>query len=178
MANVNISNLSEKTTVSDSDVLLVEDSTATYKTTKANLLKEVNAKIKTIPTKVSQLTNDSGFLTSVPSEYITESELSSKGYLTAVPEEYVTETELNEKADKTQHTELAIEVQKKIYKPDVAGSIGKFLVWKSAEETKWDELPKLTKVDVLSPESQLSEVITAFNNLITDLKAKGYMGNS
>ena len=35
-----------------------------------------------IPTKTSQLTNDSGFLTSVPSEYVTETELESKGYLT------------------------------------------------------------------------------------------------
>ena len=35
-----------------------------------------------IPTKVSQLTNDSSFLTSVPAEYITETELNSKGYLT------------------------------------------------------------------------------------------------
>lgn len=36
----------------------------------------------TIPTKTSQLTNDSGFLTSVPSEYVTESELNAKGYAT------------------------------------------------------------------------------------------------
>ena len=35
-----------------------------------------------IPTKTSQLTNDSGFLTSIPSEYVTESELNAKGYLT------------------------------------------------------------------------------------------------
>lgn len=79
-----------------------------------------------IPTKVSQLTNDKNYLTSVPSEYITETELNAKGYLTqhqslsgyaktadhytkiesdgkyqlkgnyltAVPSEYVTETEL------------------------------------------------------------------------------------
>ena len=79
MANVNISNLTEKTTVNDSDVLLVEDSVSTNKVTKANLLKEVNAKI---PTKVSQLTNDSGYLKSVPEEYITETELSSKGFIT------------------------------------------------------------------------------------------------
>lgn len=41
-----------------------------------------NAKANTsdIPTKVSQLTNDSKFLTSVPSEYITESELTAKNY--------------------------------------------------------------------------------------------------
>lgn len=36
----------------------------------------------TIPTKTSQLTNDSSFLTSVPAEYITETELDAKGYLT------------------------------------------------------------------------------------------------
>lgn len=36
-----------------------------------------------IPTKTSQLTNDSNYLTSVPSEYITESELRDKGYITA-----------------------------------------------------------------------------------------------
>ena len=35
-----------------------------------------------IPTKVSELANDSGYLTSVPSEYVTETELNAKGYLT------------------------------------------------------------------------------------------------
>ena len=33
-----------------------------------------------IPTKVSQLENDSKFLTSIPSEYVTETELTTKGY--------------------------------------------------------------------------------------------------
>ena len=36
----------------------------------------------TIPSKTSELTNDSGFLTSVPSEYVTETELNAKGYAT------------------------------------------------------------------------------------------------
>ena len=49
----------------------------------------------TIPTTTSQLTNNSGFLTSIPSEYVTETELNQKGYLTNVPSEYITETELN-----------------------------------------------------------------------------------
>lgn len=35
-----------------------------------------------IPTKISDLTNDSGYLTAIPSEYITETELNAKGYLT------------------------------------------------------------------------------------------------
>ena len=80
----------------------------------------------TIPTTTSQLTNDSGYITSVPSEYITETELTAKGYLTehqdlsayaltssvptktsqltndsgyitSVPSEYVTESELTAK---------------------------------------------------------------------------------
>ena len=36
----------------------------------------------TVPTKVSDLENDSNFITSIPSEYITETELETKGYLT------------------------------------------------------------------------------------------------
>lgn len=35
-----------------------------------------------LPTKTSQLTNDSGFITSIPSEYVTETELEGKRYLT------------------------------------------------------------------------------------------------
>ena len=43
--------------------------------------------IPTVPTKISQLTNDSNFITSIPSEYITDSELNAKSYAT---ENYVT----------------------------------------------------------------------------------------
>ena len=61
-----------------------------------------------MPTSLSQLTNDSGYvttealdakgyLTAIPSEYVTETELDAKGYLTAIPSEYITETELNAK---------------------------------------------------------------------------------
>lgn len=38
------------------------------------------AKSTDIPTKVSQLTNDAKYLTSVPAEYVTETELEAKGY--------------------------------------------------------------------------------------------------
>lgn len=41
------------------------------------------AKKTEIPTKTSDLTNDSGFLTSIPSEYVTDTELSGKGYQTS-----------------------------------------------------------------------------------------------
>lgn len=39
-----------------------------------------------VPTKVSQLDNDSKYLTSIPAEYITESELNAKKYLTSYNE--------------------------------------------------------------------------------------------
>jgi hypothetical protein len=90
----------------------------------------------TVPTKVTELENDSKFLTSIPSEYVTETELNNKGYLTehqsladyakkselptktsqltndskfltSVPSEYVTETELNNKGYLTEHQSLA-----------------------------------------------------------------------
>lgn len=220
MANINVSNLAEKTTISDEDVLLVEDSTATYKVKKSNLLKEVNTKIKTIPTKVSQLTNDSGFLTSIPSEYITESELSSKGYLTAVPEEYVTETELSSKGFITEHQDISGKVDKipgkglstndytSEEKEKLAGVsqnannyslpmatdsvLGGIKISSSDPNLQVSDgvlsckknipnaftLPKLTKVDALAGESELATVITAFNNLVADLKVKGYMADA
>ena len=40
------------------------------------------AKTTDIPTKVSELENDSNYLSSIPEEYVTETELDAKGYLT------------------------------------------------------------------------------------------------
>ena len=40
------------------------------------------AKTSEIPTKVSQLENDSNYLSSIPEEYVTDTELNAKGYLT------------------------------------------------------------------------------------------------
>lgn len=39
-----------------------------------------------IPTKTSDLNNDSNFISSIPSEYVTETELNNKGYLTSYTE--------------------------------------------------------------------------------------------
>lgn len=85
-----------------------------------------------IPTKTSELTNDSGFLTAIPSEYVTETELNQKGYSTfngdynnltnkpTIPSEYVTDSELNAKGYATQTY-----VQNEITK--VEGELGKKL---------------------------------------------------
>ena len=93
-----------------------------------NVLKGlIDSTEKKIPTKTSALTNDSGFLTSIPSEYITETELSGKGYLTAIPSEYVTETELAGK-DYLTETKLNLGVYGLVktvnnLKPDANGNV-------------------------------------------------------
>lgn len=198
MSNVNISNLAEKTTVSDSDVLLVEDANSTNKVTKANLLKEVNAKI---PTKISQLTNDSGYLKSVPAEYITETELNDKGYLTEHQDisgkvdkvngkglstnDYTTaeKNKLSGIAENANNYSLPIATDSVLggikvssSDPNLQISEGVLTCKKNIPDTF--ALPKLTKVDDISGDSELAAVITAFNNLIADLKANGYMSNS
>lgn len=48
-----------------------------------------------------------GYITSIPSNYITDEELNSKGYLTSVPSEYITETELNQKGYLTEHQDIS-----------------------------------------------------------------------
>ena len=47
-----------------------------------------------------------GYITSIPQEYITESELNQKGYITSIPKEYITETELESKGYITEHQSL------------------------------------------------------------------------
>ena len=42
----------------------------------------LKTEIPTVPTNVSAFNNDVGYLTEIPSEYVTETELESKGYLT------------------------------------------------------------------------------------------------
>lgn len=44
----------------------------------------------TIPTKVTDLENDAGYMTGIPSNYVTEDMLQNKGYMTNIPEEYAT----------------------------------------------------------------------------------------
>lgn len=107
MANKTVSNLNELTTVSNSDVLLVETATETLKVTKGNLLKEVNEQL-----------NAKSNASHTHDEYVTENELNSKGLATEnyVQEKiaeaslnggdvdlsgYATKEELSNKSDKT-----------------------------------------------------------------------------
>ena len=62
------------------------------KITEVNIEVSNKANKTEIPTKTSQLANDSGFITSIPSEYVTESELDTKDYATKT---YVNDTIAN-----------------------------------------------------------------------------------
>lgn len=113
MANKTVSNLNELTTVSNSDVLLVETATETLKVTKGNLLKEVNEQL-----------NAKSNTNHTHNEYVTENELDNKGLATETfvtqkiaeaslsggevdLSAYATKAELNTKADKSHtHNEL------------------------------------------------------------------------
>ena len=71
-----------------------QDTISDLETIRTNAAKGASA-LQSIPSEYvteSEL-ESKGYLTSVPSEYITATQLQNKGYLTGVPSEYVTESE-------------------------------------------------------------------------------------
>mgnify|MGYP004611698375 CR=1 FL=1 len=110
-----------------------------------------------IPTKVSQLTNDANFITSYietdpvwtseKGNYYTKTEIDNKGYLTA-------HQSLDAYAKKTEIPNVST-------KADLVGG-----------KLKTEQLPKLVNITTAST---AEEVVTKFNALLADLKAKGYM---
>ena len=70
----------------------------------------LKSEIPTLPTNVSAFTNDAGYLTEHQdlSGYALKSEIPDvSGFLTKVPDEYITETELDAKGYLTEHQSLA-----------------------------------------------------------------------
>ena len=129
-----------------------------------------------IPSKTSDLVNDSGFLTQIPDEYITETELDAKGYLTehqsladyakkseipdvsgfltSVPDEYVTEAELDAKGYLTQHQSL----ENYATKDYVSNALTPY--------AKTSDIPDVSKFITEIPSEYVTE---------TELNAKGYL---
>ena len=85
-----------------------QDTISDLETIRTNAAKGASA-LQSIPSEYvteSEL-ESKGYLTSVPSEYITATQLQNKGYLTGVPSEYVTESELQGKGYLTSHQDIS-----------------------------------------------------------------------
>ena len=85
-----------------------QDTISDLETIRANAAKGASA-LQSIPSEYvteSEL-ESKGYLTSVPSEYVTATQLQNKGYLTSVPSEYVTESELQGKGYLTSHQNIS-----------------------------------------------------------------------
>lgn len=92
----------------------------------------------TIPTKTSQLTNDSDFLTEIPSEYVTETELNAKGYLTEHQDISGKQNKNDSSLETTNKTivgainENKAKIDEKITNP-TSGTVGQVLAVKSVD---------------------------------------------
>ena len=122
----------------------------------------------TIPTKVSQLTNDEGYLTSIPNDYITDSELNAKGYLTE-------HQDISHKADKT---ELHSHSNKNVLDGITTSKITE---WdnKSTFDGNYNSLtnkPTIpTKTSQLTNDSGFITTVPSEYITETELNAKGYL---
>ena len=83
-------------TLEELEKVKIDDTLTTTDKTVVGAINEIKASVDgiTVPTKTSDLTNDSNFITSIPSEYVTETELKAKGYLTSVPSTYALKTDI------------------------------------------------------------------------------------
>ena len=110
------------------------------------------------------------YLTEVPSEYITETELSEKGYLTSIPEEYVTETELSGKGYATT-AQLANKVDTSTYTEDKATFATKAEL---ADKANTSDLSNyLTTTDAESTYAKKSEIPEEYTLPIATAEALG-----
>lgn len=140
------------------------------------------ADASSIPTKVSQLTNDSNFITSYTetdpvwtsekTNYYTKTEIDGKGYLTAHQslDDYAKQTDIdNLKADVSDYVDNTLKNYADIQMLNIIASGKADLV---DDKLKAEQLPKLFNITTAAT---AEEVVTKFNALLANLKAKGYM---
>ena len=131
-----------------------------------------------IPTKLSQLTNDANFITSYTetdpvwtrekTNYYTKTEIDGKGYLTAHQslDDYAKQTDLDDlKTSMGNYFDSTLQSYVRIQDISTKADLvdGKL---------RAEQLPKLLNITTAAT---AEEVVTKFNALLADLKAKGYM---
>lgn len=144
-----------------------------------------------IPTKVSQLTNDSKYLTSVPAEYITETELNAKGYVNAehTHTQYVEKVEgkvlsTNDytTAEKQKLNGLNNYTHPTNHPASVITQDANNRFCTDAEKTKWngkqDEIVAQNAIADLASGADLATVITTVNSMLATLRTVGIIKNS
>lgn len=144
-----------------------------------------------IPTKVSQLTNDRSFLTSVPAEYITETELNAKGYVNAehTHTQYVEKVEgkILSTNDYTTAEKQKLNGLNNYTHPDnhpasiiTQDANNRFCT--DAEKTKWngkqDEIVAQNAIADLLAEADLPTVVSTVNSVLATLRTVGIIKNS
>lgn len=165
------------------DGITKKDGKATEVFAADGTLFDLTAKADTsaIPTNLSQLTNDANFITSYTEtdpvwtsekgNYYTKTEIDGKGYLTQHQSlaDYAKNTDLDELESDMLNTLVTtlINYAKLTDIPNVSTKAD--LV---DGKLKADQLPKL---DNIAAATTTEDMITKFNALLTDLKAKGYM---
>lgn len=156
------------------------------------------AKTSEIPTKVSQLENDSNYLSSIPEEYVTETELNAKGYLTEHQDisgkvdkvegkSLIADTEIERLAgvDNYDDTDIKAEIAKKADATAIPSKVSELTNdsnYQTAEQVNSTVTTEIAKVVADAPESlntlkEMSDWIagheddaSAMNSAISDNK--------
>lgn len=147
-----------------------QDTISDLETIRTNAAKGATA-LQSIPSEYvteSEL-ESKGYLTSVPSEYVTATQLQNKGYLTGVPSEYVTENELNAKdfATETYVNQEIGKIQNSSYddteiKNQLANKANKSELFSKSYNDLTDK-PTIPSVDGLASEEFVREEIGAID---------------
>lgn len=118
-----------------------------------------------IPTKTSQLDNDSGFLTAIPDKYVTDDELNAKGYLTEHQDlsDYAKKAETEENlsthnASDKSHSDIRILVQ---------GLTDRLNALANSDDTTLDQLSEI--VDYIKNNKSLIDSITTSKVSVSDI---------
>ena len=139
-----------------------------------------------LPTKLSELINDKGYLTEIPSEYITETELEDKGYLTE-------HQDISGKADKTElhnHSNKSVldgitssKIQSWDNKSTFDGNYNSLtnkphipsIEGLASEEYVNEELKKIDVTDQLTDYAKKTDIPTVPTNISAFANDKGYL---